>query len=225
MSAAPGAAAGLPRPRALIFDWDNTLVDSWPVIHDALNVTLTAFGLAPWSLAETKERVRLSLRDSFPRLFGARWPEARQLYLDTFRAQHLERLAVLPGVPTLLEQLKGEGLYLAVVSNKTGAILRAEARHLGWGRYFARFVGAGDAAADKPAKDPVYIALEGSGVPPGEHVWFVGDTALDIECARNAACVPVLLGAFDPAAAEFTSAQPRLAFDDCNSLFLALRTL
>jgi phosphoglycolate phosphatase len=27
------------RPRAILFDWDNTLVDSWAVIHEALVVT------------------------------------------------------------------------------------------------------------------------------------------------------------------------------------------
>ena len=31
------------RPKAIIFDWDNTLVNSWPVIADALNYTLETF--------------------------------------------------------------------------------------------------------------------------------------------------------------------------------------
>ena len=31
------APARLPRPRAILFDWDNTLVDSWVTIHEALN--------------------------------------------------------------------------------------------------------------------------------------------------------------------------------------------
>ena len=78
-------------PRALLFDWDNTLVDSWDAIHHALVVTFEAMGHEPWSLDETKARVRRSLRDAFPALFGARWEEARKLYLDTFTATHLER--------------------------------------------------------------------------------------------------------------------------------------
>ena len=32
----------LKRPRAILFDWDNTLVDSWATIHEALNVVMTA---------------------------------------------------------------------------------------------------------------------------------------------------------------------------------------
>ncbi|HLJ20402.1 MAG TPA: HAD hydrolase-like protein, partial [Stellaceae bacterium] len=61
------------RPRAILFDWDNTLVDSWPVIHEALVVTFEGMGHVPWTLEETKQRVRHSLRDAFPRLFGDRW--------------------------------------------------------------------------------------------------------------------------------------------------------
>jgi len=49
------------RPRALLFDWDNTLVDSWLVIHDALVVTFTAMGHEPWTLAETKDHLNWEL--------------------------------------------------------------------------------------------------------------------------------------------------------------------
>tara|TARA_R100001086_G_scaffold137349_1_gene71705 strand:- start:1375 stop:1527 length:153 start_codon:yes stop_codon:yes gene_type:complete len=37
-------------PRAVVFDWDNTLVDTWPIIHDALNHTFRAWGLREWTL-------------------------------------------------------------------------------------------------------------------------------------------------------------------------------
>ena len=67
----------LKRPDAIIFDWDNTLVDTWPVIHAALFETFTAMGHVPWTLEETKARVALSMRESFPKLFGDRWAAAR----------------------------------------------------------------------------------------------------------------------------------------------------
>jgi phosphoglycolate phosphatase len=218
-SAPPG------RPRAVLFDWDNTLVDSWPIIHQALHEMFTAMGHTPWTLEESKARVRLSLRDSFPALFGTRWEEARRLYMAAFQAIHLERLAALAGVVELLDHLSETGCYLAVVSNKTGPVLRREAAHLGWTRYFARLVGAADAAADKPDPAPIRLALEGSGIAAGPEVWYVGDTAVDIECALNAGCVPVLLGPAKPGDAEFSRHRPRVAFDDCSGLFLHIRTL
>src|SRR3954453_5361092 len=66
------------RPHAILFDWDNTLVDSWATIHEALNVVMAAMGSPLWSLQETKQRVRLSLRESFPLHFGERWEEAKR---------------------------------------------------------------------------------------------------------------------------------------------------
>ncbi len=206
-----------PRPRALLFDWDNTLVDTWGTIHKALTVTFTAMGHEPWTMAETKLRVARSLRDSFPLLFGQRWEEARRLYLDTFVAIHLEDLKPVEGAAELIGELAADGFYLGVVSNKTGGILRREAEHLGWTPHFTRLVGAGDAVLDKPEAAPIRLALAGSGIGCDE-AWYVGDTALDMECAKNAGCVGVLLGARALEEESFARFPPDLHFSECRAL-------
>src|SRR5437016_12632946 len=94
----------------------------------------------------------------------------------------------------MLRALAEEGTFLGVVSNKTGELLRREVARLGWSNFFGSIVGAGDAPADKPACEPVHLALSPSGVLAGEEVWFVGDTAVDMECALNSGCIAVLLG-------------------------------
>src|SRR6202043_3230987 len=94
----------------------------------------------------------------------------------------------------MLRSLAGQGIFLGVVSNKTGPLLRREVARLGWAGVFGSGIGGGDAAADKPACEPVHLALTPSGIPAGEEVWFVGDTAVDMECAHNSGCIPVLLG-------------------------------
>jgi phosphoglycolate phosphatase len=196
----------LPRPSFLLFDWDNTLIDSWDCLREALNATFRQFGLPEWSKDETKARVALSLRDSFPKLFGDRWEEARGVYHANFEAVHLKRLAPLPGTAEMLEQLFQLGLPMAVVSNKTGRYLRQEAQHLGWEPYFRQLVGANDAPRDKPASEPVLMALDGSGVGLGAHVWLAGDSPIDMECARNAGATPILLRAEEPGRGEFDHA-------------------
>jgi phosphoglycolate phosphatase len=223
VSGSPPGAAGLKRPRAIIFDWDNTLVDSWGTIHDALNFLMEAMAQPLWTIEQTRERVRLSLRESFPRIFGDRWEEAQRIYLDRFRAIHLERLTPLPGRAEMLHELAA-GHYLAVVSNKTGAVLRNEAAHLGWSPLFGSIVGAGDTHTDKPHRAPVELALQPSGIEPGPDVWFVGDTAVDMECALASGCVPVLLG--EPESdEEFARFPPHLTVADTSALFRALRGL
>lgn len=207
-----------PPPRAVLLDWDNTLVDTWPVIHDAMNVTLTAMGRRRWSFEETRRRVRRAMDEAFPDLFGDRWQEARDVFYRRFRSIHLDRLETRPGAADLLAALSRRGVYLGVVSNKRGENLRREAAHLGWETYFGRLVGAADAARDKPAPEVVELALSGSGIQPGEHVWLVGDTEIDLECAHNARCVPVLLRETPPKPEEFGEFGPKLHFRGCQEL-------
>ena len=209
-------------PRAVLFDWDNTLVDSWGTIHESMNETLLAMGHRSWTPDETRRRVRRSLREAFPELFGARWEEARELFYRRFRAIHLDRLAARPGAETLIRALAARNVYLGVVSNKGGEHLRREAQHLGWDRWFARLVGATDAGRDKPAPDPVELALAGSGIAAGRDVWFCGDTWIDMKCARDTGCVAILLDEEgeegcdpDPALRSFA---PDHRFRDCRQL-------
>lgn len=212
------------RPRAVLFDWDNTLVDSWDTIHDALSYCFVAMGREPWSLAEVKARTRLSLKEAFPPLFGERWPEARQHYFERFAAIHLDRIKPLPGIEAMLDGLAALDLPLAVVSNKTGDTLRREAAHFGWTDRFVRLVGAGDAAQDKPDAAPILLALESAGIPAGDQVWYVGDTALDMAAAANAGCRGILLhsGAEDP---EFGRWPPAAQFPDGESLLIHIGAL
>jgi len=215
----------LVRPSALIFDWDNTLVDSWGTIHAALNAMFAQMGHAPWTLAETQMKVRKSLRDAFPALFGDRWEHARDLYLQAFEALHIERLSALPDAEALLRAIAAEGHYLALVSNKTGRFLRREVAALGWESYFGKVIGAGDAPRDKPDRAPVDLALAGSGIEAGPRVWFVGDTGIDMACAINAGCVPILVHGPEDAILrddEFGEARPAHHFRDCMALARAI---
>jgi phosphoglycolate phosphatase len=212
------------RPLAILFDWDNTLIDSWPTIHAATNVVLDAMGHPTWTLEEAKVRVRHSLRDTFPKMFGDRWEEARDIYYKSYFALHLQELKALPDVAPMLEALGQAGIYLGVVSNKNGDILRKEVEHLGWRHHFGALVGAGDAAKDKPACEPLEMALTVSGIACGSDVWYVGDTGMDMQCAGAGACIPVLLRRPPFDEAEFAPHPPKYRFPDPRNLldFLGL---
>ncbi len=208
----------LERPVAIIFDWDNTLVDSWHIIHDALNHTLQVYDKEPWTLEETRARVRKSMRDSFPGLFGDHWQLAADTFYERFDAIHMKNLEPLPWAGQMLEELAGQGIYLSVVSNKRGPYIRQEAEHLGWNRHFGHIIGALDASNDKPSPEPVDLALAGSGHQRGRQVWFVGDADIDMECAHNAGLTPILLRTEPPNKGEFSNYQPACHINNCQSL-------
>ena len=219
-----GSQYKLPRPKALLFDWDSTLVDNWTAIHAAMNVTLSRFRQETWTVEQCKARVKTSLRDAFPRLFAGQSDLALQTYLDAYERIHLQHLAEMPAAGTVLDAAREIGLYLGIVSNKTGPNLRQEVEHLGWTPRFSRIVGATDAARDKPAPDPVHLALGDSGVSPGPDVWFIGDTDIDMLCARNSGCTGVLLNLEAPSA-EIAAAGPAHHVLDCAGFARLLTTV
>jgi phosphoglycolate phosphatase len=212
------AAADRERPKAVLFDWDNTLVNTWPTIIECYRDTFAALGETPWTDQEVRDRAHGSLRDHFPNLFGDRAGDAERVFYETFHRIHLDRLEPLPGAEVLLQRANDIGAYVAVVSNKVGANLRAELTHLGWDRWIRRAVGAKDAPRDKPAPDPIFMALGGTGIAPDHTVWMVGDTPGDLKCAHAAGVLPVYFGSVEIMAGRLQEFPPRLHARDCHEL-------
>jgi phosphoglycolate phosphatase len=211
------------RPCCILWDWDNTLVDGWAAIQHGLNVTFRDFAMPEWDRETVLARVRGSLRDTFPGMFGAEWERARDVFYAAVRSCHLEVLSPMPGAAAAIAAA-GALAPQGVISNKQGPLLRAEAAHLGWAPHFAALVGAGDAAADKPDPAPFALALAACGATAGPEVWYVGDTALDMQAARAAGCTAVLLGnaAHDGGVANI---RPDVHFADGHALAAALASL
>lgn len=210
------------RPLVLLYDWDNTLVDGWAGITAALNAVFTEFGRDHWTVNDTRNRVRVALRESFPVMFGDQWEHARDVFYKSLTAQHLEHVRPMPGVPDVLEA--GSAWAQGVVSNKSGPFLRREVQHLGWTRFFGTILGAGDAVADKPDPAPIHMALAALGQTASPGVWYVGDTALDMQAARGAGLTAVLVGdANHDGGVE--RAAPDVHFASANELAARLRDL
>ncbi len=204
------------RPDIILWDWDNTLVDGWAAIQHGLNATFRAFGMPEWNRETVLARVRGSMRDTFPGMFGERWEEAARIFTSAVRECHLQVLNPMPGAAEAIRAAGRIGPQ-AVISNKQGPLLRAEAVHLGWAGHFAALLGAGDAVADKPDPAPFRLALEACGARGDAIVWYVGDTALDMQAARNAGCLAVLVGNAHHDGGVM-NARPDLTFCDARAL-------
>lgn len=199
-------------PRAVIFDWDNTLVNSLGAIGAAINHTRQHFGLETWTQEQIVARCTRSARDIFSDWFGKEWEKACDIYYQTFdRVRHSRPIDPKPGAYELLCWLNTRSIPSVIVSNKRGDYLRHEVERLEWQTLFAAVAGAQDAPRDKPAREHVDYALAQAGLKADASVWFIGDSETDILCAHNAGCTPVLIGSC--ADAERLSAA--LNFPDC----------
>ncbi len=173
----------------LLFDWDNTLVDTWGLVHESLQVALRGLEMREWDMEETKRRLGASLRDNFPKMFGERASEAKVLYRGHFLSRHLEVLRALAGAEALLDwlSLQREQSVVGIVSNKGGDALRAEIEHLGWGKHFRAVVGAEDLVRDKPdpcCLEEIFVRL-GVGRESFDALVYVGDSVVDKNSMLN----------------------------------------
>lgn len=188
------------KPDAVIFDWDDTIVDTWQVVRSAINATLAHFGHQPWSEDEARKRIGPPARVLFSGLFGEdKWQEADKVYIAAYKANISAHIRVHDGARDTLEFLKSAGIPMAVVSTKRGPLLREEAAQLGLDGYFVRLVGAGDAPADKPDAQSVQFALKDTKITPSKNVIFIGDSVTDMVTAENAGCTSVLIETKPPA--------------------------
>lgn len=181
-------------PKAILFDWDNTLVDTWRTAYDSINIARKALGFPTIDVEDFWNRPHHSMRDASRELFGDHFKEGERLFYEAVEKLHLIELITLEGAEALIKDLKARNIYMGIVSNKQGDYLRKEVEHLGWKPHFHKVIGARDAEQDKPSALPVIAALHESQIKPSHDVWFVGDSIVDVLCARASGCVPVVVG-------------------------------
>ncbi len=109
---------------------------------------------------------------------------------------------VFPDTVPALKKLKAAGYYLAVISNSDGSV-EGELQRAGLGEYLEFVIDSSVVGVEKPHPEIFEMALERSGIKPGEAV-YVGDTyPTDIGGAELAGLRGILIdwvGAYPDAA-------------------------
>src|SRR5262249_5982242 len=209
-------------PRAVLFDFDGTLADSYAAITASVNHVRAAHGLPPLPEADVRRHVGRGM----PHLLTQTVPGCNQLIDQArYRAHHpsvmkpLTRL--LPGAAQLLATLKSGAKLVGVCSNKPRRFTRELLQHLGVDAYIDVVLGPEDVPRPKPAPDMLRAGLKRLGVAPAEAL-YIGDMVVDIETAR-AAGVPVWVvptGSDERAALE--AASPERVFNGLTDVLHAL---
>lgn len=181
-------------PTAVLFDWDNTLVDTWKMIFYAMNQTLIAFNLEAWNEEFAISHIQYSGREVFPKIFKENSLEAQKIFYQTIENNDLKGLIPMKEAEELLKVLTEKKIPLGIVSNKRSDLLHKEVSHLKWNGYFNIIVGAGDAPYDKPSPEPILFALSHLKIPASSKVWMIGDAPVDWDCATSAGCQAIAIG-------------------------------
>lgn len=179
-----------PRPVAVVFDLDGTLVDSLEDIATAMNVALADHGRPAHPIADYRAFVGSGVGVLAERALGAGADAAlRDAVVASFRERYAARLLattrLYPGVAELLDALAARGAGLAVLTNKPqGAAERIVGALLGrWS--WAAVIGDRPDLPRKPDPAGARKAARALGVEPRAAL-LVGDSDVDVRTARAA---------------------------------------
>jgi phosphoglycolate phosphatase len=172
--------------RAVLFDFDGTLADSYTAITASVNHVRSLHGLPPLPLDEVKKYVGRGAETLMERVVPHGDVAAD---VAAYREHHPSVLRsgtrLFPGVAETLRTLHGRGVRLVVCSNKPVAFTRELLDFLKLAPLIEVALGPEDVARPKPAPDMLLAALERLGISAAEAL-YVGDMTVDIETARAA---------------------------------------
>jgi len=174
----------------LIFDLDGTLIDSKLDLAHAVNATRAHFGLQPLDLETVGNYIGNGAPVLIRRAMGAEASQADvdkalEFFLTYYGDHKLDNTRAYPGIPEALEALHQASVAMAVLTNKPVRISGRIIEGLGLAKYFLHVYGGNSFDRKKPDPLGVETLLAETGVPK-ERALMVGDSAVDVQTARNA---------------------------------------
>ncbi len=192
----------------IAWDFDGTLIDTYPNLVRIYIETLNSFGYSA-----PREEISFNLANSmlyahevYAERFGVDLNELRERYTK-LRASNglcIDEMRAYPGVAETLKAIKESGGRNHLYTNRNQLALQyLEVFNLL--QYFDGFVTSENIRKIKPAPDGMYVLFEQFGISP-EKMLMVGDRAVDIDAAKAAgadACFYNTNGIAVPAGADF----------------------
>lgn len=181
----------LPALDLVIFDLDGTLIDSERDLVNSVNAMRRWMGLEALEDHVVASYVGNGAPVLVRRAIGAKASEADatralEYFLTYYREHMLDHTKLYPGVREALNRLHGEGVQMAVLTNKPVRFSQAIVDGLELTGHFRRLYG-GNSFPDKKKPDPIGIDTIRQELDVArERTLMVGDSAVDVRTARNA---------------------------------------
>jgi pyrophosphatase PpaX len=175
--------------RGVVFDFDGTLVDSYPLIERAFAEVMRAHRLDERARQLFRQTRGLPLPEQMKRISPELWEDLVQTYRTADAT--LGHAQVFPGIPSMIRRLRRGGVRLGVVSCKRHLLVDAELEATGLRSAFEVVVGFEDVTPTKPAPDPLLHAIDRLELRAGDTL-YVGDSMVDMETGRAAQVRTVL---------------------------------
>ena len=170
--------------RAVVFDADGTLLDSFELIVSAYRHVAETHKLRIPSASEVRAQLGKALPDIFRHFYPDEDIERLLSTNNAYVAANTMNSAAFAGVEELLQELTKSGVKLAILTGGGPKIHDVLKRHHLDG-YFTSVVHHERIKKPKPDPEGFMLACHECGTTPQETI-MVGDTTFDIETGKNA---------------------------------------
>ena len=166
----------------ILFDWDGTLIDSFPASYNASMSVLRELGLEV-DRERFLETYSPNWYESYEKLGVPRhmWEQADRMWR---RSYHQQTSELFPFVGTMLRRLREAGFTLGIVTSGNRDRVQGELARFGLRDHFSATVHFEDTHEKKPHPAPLLRALEKLQARASLTV-YVGDRPEDIEMGRQ----------------------------------------
>ena len=172
--------------KAIVFDWDGTLMNSISKIVETMQSTASYLGLPVPDFDQAKNVIGISLLPSLKQLFNIQDDKIATQLIDTYKKHFKEHAQIssplFNGAIELLEKLKQQGYILAVATGKGRQGLEHNWHHSNTKHFFSASRTADDAQS-KPSPDMLQQILCELNLS-ADQVLMVGDTTYDLAMAE-----------------------------------------
>lgn len=178
--------------KAYIFDLDGTLADSVESIAYSANRAIAECGFLPHPVENYKQYAGDGAAEMLKRSLLAAgdvkldyFEQVKMRYKELFAQDCMYRLKAYPGIDEMLDELKRQGMKIAVLSNKPHDRAVDVVETLFGEHYFDYILGQTDRIKRKPSPEGALYIAKCFHVLPKECV-YVGDTNTDMITGNEA---------------------------------------
>jgi phosphoglycolate phosphatase len=182
----PPDMSDAPLPILVIFDFDNTLIDSRIRFADLRSALIDLWASRAALPAPREDLMRLPLRDIVDRAVAAA-PELAEpawTMIEAYEAEGLAGAVAIPHARAVLDALAARGARLALLTNNARPATTANLERLGLASSLDLVITRDETAALKPHPSGINVILERLG--PVAAAYLVGDSWIDGLAAAEA---------------------------------------
>ena len=170
----------------ILFDLDGTLIESTDAIVSTFHYSFKKHNVPLVEDEKIKQLIGYPLEIMYAELGIAENNilDFVATYKEEYRKISTQKTELLPNALEAIE-LASTFAELGIVTTKTGKYSKVLMEHFNLMKYFKVLVGREDVDKPKPDAEPIIKALESFNFK-GKNVYMIGDTKLDLLCAKNA---------------------------------------